>query len=254
MPGFFLIAVSVFLTAWIAWLRGARLRARVQAAEALAEAAQRRAEGRGRCLGLVAQELQSPGLALIAQSATLPDAPAAAVVALGRRLLRLSDDLTEYLAVEAGPRHLAPASLPLAPLLEEAVTTVAAQLGAGRRQWRLADGFAELTLLADRRALLGAVTQVLTRAARMTREGDWIDLRPVLTPDAVAIVVEDEGAGLPAADLAAGTPEGTRGLGFGLTVARSLLEAHGGSLRLEALPGVGARAWLTLPRDRLVEA
>jgi signal transduction histidine kinase len=47
-------------------------------------------------------------------------------------------------------------------------------------------------------------------------------------------------------------PDGTRGLGFGLATARSLMEAHGGSLRLEALPGVGARAWLLLPRERQV--
>ena len=46
-------------------------------------------------------------------------------------------------------------------------------------------------------------------------------------------------------------PGGT-GLGLGLALARSLLEAHGGALRLEAVPGVGTRAWLTLPRDRLV--
>ena len=36
--------------------------------------------------------------------------------------------------------------------------------------------------------------------------------------------------------------------------ARSLLEAHGGGLRLEALPNVGARAWLSLPRSRVLDA
>lgn len=60
---------------------------------------------------------------------------------------------------------------------------------------------------------------------------------------------------LGAEDLACGQAteaDRTRGLGFGLAVARSLLEAHGGALRLEALPGVGARAWLTLPRECVV--
>ncbi|TCZ66031.1 ATP-binding protein [Roseicella aquatilis] len=107
-------------------------------------------------------------------------------------------------------------------------------------------GFAGLILRADRRAL----TQLLTRAARMTREGEAIDLRPVLTEEAVAIVVEDEGTGLPAADLAPGAVAGTRG--FGLALARSLAGAHGGSPPLEALPGVGARTRITLPRGRLL--
>ncbi|MDO9711062.1 sensor histidine kinase [Paracraurococcus lichenis] len=256
MPGFFLALLLTLPIAGLAIRRAIRLSGRLGAAEAAAGAARRQAEGRGRGLALLAREIQGPGLALLAEAPALPEAPGRAIAAVGQHLLRLSDDIADYLAADAGPRRLAPEALALAPLLEEAVAQVIAQLGAGGRAWRLAEGFAGLTLQADRRALLGALVQVLARAARMTREGDAIDLRPVVTGDAVSILVEDEGAGLPAADLAAGAPDGeapgTRGLGFGLAIARALVEAHGGSLRLEALPGIGARAWLTLPRERLV--
>lgn len=51
---------------------------------------------------------------------------------------------------------------------------------------------------------------------------------------------ENAATGAPAAEA-----ERTRGLGFGLSVARALLKA---------LPNVGARAWLTLPRERLIAA
>jgi signal transduction histidine kinase len=254
MPGFFLALLLALLVAALALWRAVHLARRLRAAELTAESARRMAEGRGRCLGLVARELQGPGLALLAEAPALPAGPDRAIAAAGQHLLRLSDDLSDYLSAEAGPRRLAPEALPLAPLLADAIAQVAVQLGAGRRDWRLAEGFAGLTLRADRRALLAALTQVLARAARMTREGETVDLRPVLTEEAVSIVIEDEGAGLPAADLAPGAASGTRGLGFGLATARSLVEAHGGSLRLEALPGIGARAWLTLPRERLVAA
>ena len=254
MPGFFLACLLLSPLLALGVLRARHLARRLRAAEDAADAARRQAEGRGRCLGLVAQELQGPGLALLGQSAGLPGGPAAEVAAAAQQMLRLSDDVAEYLAVEAGPRRLAPEPLPLIPLLEAAVAEVAIRLGPGRRDWRLAGGFAGLTLQVDRRALHGALTQILARAARMTREGDQIDLRPILTEESLAIVVEDEGAGLPAADLAAGALPGTRGLGFGLAIARSLVEAHGGSLRLEALPGIGGRIWLTLPRDRLLAA
>jgi signal transduction histidine kinase len=98
------------------------------------------------------------------------------------------------------------------------------------------------------------------RAARATREGDSIEVRLERAQDAIALVVEDEGLGLAAEDLAPAVHDGAEprsrgfGLGLGLVVARSLLRAHGGELVVEAAPGVGARAFLSLPADRLVAA
>lgn len=276
MPGFFHISIGSALgVALLAIILAGVLARRLWRSTAALADARRQAEARARCLGLVAQELQASGFALLG----LPGPPAAAA----RRLLDLADDVGEALAAEAAPRHLVPGRVPLAPLLEETVATVAAQLGASQRHWRLSPEFEAMVLDADRRALHGALLQVLGRAARMTRPGDWIRLRPVVTEDSLAIVIEDEGVGAPAEDLNGmepqwgsleeprweavgeargeprgeplgeprGEPRGTRGLGFGLTLARSLLEAHGGALRLEAMPGIGARAWLTLPLERL---
>ncbi len=230
---------------------------RAKAARAATLAAEARCAAHARCLALLAEALQAPGFALQAQ-AERPEGPSTeAIAAEARQVLRLADEVKEVLAAGAGPRCLAEENVALAPLLAEVQAEVAAQLGPVRRQWRLAPEFAALQLLADRRALRGALAQVMVRAARLTRDADWIDLRPVVTDATMAIVVEDEGAGLGAPDLAAGTAgaeDRTRGLSFGLAMARSLMEAHGGELRLEAQPGIGARAWLILPRARLLGA
>lgn len=247
------VSIALAMIAGVALLFAWRLNRRLTATETVAFQRKQESATRDRALGLLVQELRSAGLALLGHGGKLPAEPAPPVLAEAERLLQLSDNLSDWLAAEAGPRILQPERLPLQPLIEEAVAMVTAQLGTGRRQWRLDPDFAPLILHADRRALRGALQQVLARAARMTRDGDWIDLRPVLTASSLAIVVEDEGAGLPAEDLMtseAAPGERTRGLCFGLAVARALLEAHGGELRLETVQGVGARAWLTLPRER----
>lgn len=259
-----------------------RARRRAVAAAARAEAAERRAAAAERRLGLVAAELRGPGIALAGQAERLlrdlaaagggsrltageARAEAEALAAVARDLLGVADRLGELLALQSGPPVLHEETFPLRPLLEEAIAAVAAEPGAAGRHWRIAPELAALSLHADRRALRGVLRDVLARAARLSRSGDWIELR--LDPDRgenFAILVEDEGSGVPSDDLAPGAvpaggepaaapsaAERTRGVGLGLAVAHRLLRAHGGGLELEAAPGIGARASLLLPRDRI---
>lgn len=69
------------------------------------------------------------------------------------------------------------------------------------------------------------------------------------------LVVDDEGPGIPAADLdrvfdqfARLHPDETTGTGLGLAICRSIVERHGGTVRAEANPsGQGARFVVSLP-------
>ncbi|MCQ4159645.1 ATP-binding protein [Roseomonas sp. GC11] len=247
MSQFWLIPLVVLpLLAGLAlWQWHRRRKAEQQAAlmaRALAE--------RTRHLDLFAQELHGLGLSLMGQGAESPDAR---VESHGRSLLGLAADVHDVAAQCAGPRVLKEENTALAPLLQEAIDQVSLALSPGQRQWRVAPELMETTLLADPRALRGAIAQVLTRAVRHTRDGDPIALHLVRSDETVAIVVEDEGAGFTAEDLrTASDKRGTRGLGLGLVVARQLLHAHEGDLTIEAVQGIGARTWLTLPRRRLL--
>jgi signal transduction histidine kinase len=228
-----------------------------QAAERRAEAAERLAASRGRCLSLAAAELRGPGLALMAQAMDQPHmGQAGPLDAIAQQLLRIADDLSD-LATESQARTLKELPAPLGPIVDAAVAVVAAQIRPGQRHWQVDPALRKLTVRADRRALEGAIAALLRRAAQHSRDGDVVALRHVVGSETLAIVVEDEGDGLPAADLVtetAGPLTGTRGLDLGLSLARSLAAAHGGDIRLESAPGIGARAWLTLPRTRLLEA
>jgi signal transduction histidine kinase len=72
------------------------------------------------------------------------------------------------------------------------------------------------------------------------------------------IIVEDEGPGIPPADLARVTepyyrPDASRnsetgGVGLGLSIVKDIALMHGGELLLENRPGGGLCVTLTLPR------
>ncbi len=250
--------LAALLLAAIAGFAGWRVRMALDAARDRVAAAERVAAARGRCLSLAAQELRGPGLALMALSGTqlAHHGETAPLEAVAQQLLRLADDLADF-STEASPRSIHEAPALLGPVVDAAVAAVAAQIRPGRRHWQVDDALRHLTVHADSRALEGALAALLRRAARHSRDGDVIALRHVLGSETVAIVVEDEGDGLPAQDLlteSSGAITGTRGLDLGLTLARSLAAAHGGDIRLESAPGIGARAWLTLPRTRLLAA
>ena len=92
-------------------------------------------------------------------------------------------------------------------------------------------------------------------ALRDMDSGRNIDIRADLSPDLhwLHIVVADNGPGVPAAiasrifDPFFTTKDVGQGTGLGLSVCKSMAEAHGGKLELHMTPGGGASFTLTLP-------
>ncbi|MDE0650115.1 MAG: ATP-binding protein [Gammaproteobacteria bacterium] len=128
----------------------------------------------------------------------------------------------------------------------------------------LADLGHEIAVADSDRILVSCRTVGLRRALRNLMEnacryGDRATVRIVPGDSQVRIVVEDEGPGVPEAELervfepfvrleASRSPE-TGGTGLGLAIARSIVRGHGGDIRLENRQAGGLLATVTLPAD-----
>ncbi len=103
------------------------------------------------------------------------------------------------------------------------------------------------------RGLERALRVVLMNALQASPPGSEVALRARHAGNAVAVEVEDRGAGMAPDVLArAGEPFFTtkapgQGSGLGLFIARSLAEQLGGSLELQSRHGLGTTARITLP-------
>ena len=168
------------------------------------------------------------------------------LAALARRVLDMSESLAEQVETPDAPRYLAPEDVPFMPLVRFAVSQVMAHLGPSRRAWRIDPNFERMRLFVDRRALNQVLVHVLSNAVASTRDGDWIEISAESDAGEWSIIVQDEGIGLPTAESGVCQDE-SRGIGLRLTLARSLMMAHGGKLVVESAVQVGTRVRLALP-------
>jgi signal transduction histidine kinase len=112
-------------------------------------------------------------------------------------------------------------------------------------------------LEADPVMLRRVLDNLLDNAGKYSEPRTTVRLRARSTGQGLQFEVVDQGIGIDAADLPrVGTPffrtdrsraRRTGGVGLGLTLARRIVDAHGGTLALESRPGEGTTARITLP-------
>jgi signal transduction histidine kinase len=177
----------------------------------------------------------------------------------GARLARLINNLLDLGKIESGKLQLRRRQVRLGSLVEEIASN--ARPMAERKQVALAThGLGELPMVCvDPDAIEKVVVNLIGNALKFTEAGGRIEIGGQGLPDGgVRLVVADSGCGIPADELerifdrfAQVDSSSTRrheGTGIGLSLARELVELHGGRIWAESDgPGRGARIWLELP-------
>jgi two-component system sensor histidine kinase BaeS len=175
------------------------------------------------------------------------------------QLQRLVDDLQDLAQADAADLHLQWGVVDPAELLSTAAAGFRLQAEAKGVQL-LTDIPSDLPrLLADRRRLGQVTDNLLANALRYTGPGGTVSLVARLVPDAVRVEVRDTGTGIAAEHLPylfdrfyrvdPSRARDTGGSGLGLTIARRLVEAHGGEIGVDSAPERGSTFWFTVPLD-----
>ncbi len=188
------------------------------------------------------------------------------------RLTRLAEDAAHFARVKS--ERMVPdfQEHDAAALLRRAVA-LAAAAGAQRTvEVTLACDPEVATVDADGAGLEQALVQMVTNGIRFTPDGGHVRIHAGLAEDRLRITIEDDGVGIAPERLTAmlagefavpepgnyRTPTGLEfnaaGLGLGLPIARSIIEAHGGTIGGESRLGAGSTFVIEIPLTQSDEA
>ncbi len=221
-------------------------------------------------LAMLAHELRNPLSAIRNAVALGSDTDDATDVAWAmeviqrqiRQLSRMIDDLLDVSRITQGMIQLRKETLDVANVFRRATDTVSGLIGERGHDLRVDAAEGQFFVEADPVRLEQAIVNLLTNAAKYTDKGGQISLSAVRDGEHVAISVRDNGSGIPPDKLpqmfelfAQGNRTLARtegGLGIGLTVVRSLVELHGGTIHATSGgPGQGSEFTVRLPAARI---
>jgi signal transduction histidine kinase len=168
---------------------------------------------------------------------------------------RLVQGLLDLRRIDEGldiPVTLAP--VPVRPLLEEAAALFELPAQAQGIDIVVSAPAALRPLYGDRERLLQVLWNLIGNALQFTRSGGCITLGARAADDAICCWVRDTGSGIPAEHLPhlfdafwQADPDATSGAGLGLSIVRTVIEAHGGHVRVESEAGQGSTFEFAVP-------
>ena len=214
-------------------------------------------------LGVVAHDLRNP-IHLLGSTAELlsdprldaserPDLRDAAKRAV-RQMDRLIGDLLDTVRLQAGRLSLQVKEVKASRLLDQAEATFRQMAVDKHVQFDVTTPKDDLVLRADEDRTAQVLGNLLGNAFKFTPAGGHVALSVTRSDGEAQFHVSDTGPGLSPEQVGQlfqrfwqGRPGDRRGVGLGLTIARGIVEAHGGRVWVDSEPEKGSTFNFTLP-------
>jgi two-component system phosphate regulon sensor histidine kinase PhoR len=173
------------------------------------------------------------------------------------RLLRLVSDLLVTAQAAEGRMALEVLSVDLSAMVQQAVAELAPQAAA--KEIALEQQLAPCaTVRADPTRIRQLVDNLLSNAIKYTPPGGQVSVRLQELGEEVELLVRDTGIGMSAEDLSSvftrffrsedAESRAIQGIGLGLAISRSIVDAHDGRIEVESAVGEGSTFRVRLPR------
>ena len=218
-------------------------------------------------LAMLGHELRNPLAPISIALQILREAPPAsrdaawARESIGRQLshmTRLLDDLLDISRVTLGKIELQLAPVSVGQVIASAVEATRPLIDSGAHQLTVKLPEDSLVIRGDAVRLTQVVANLINNAAKYTERGDRIDVAVDHDGSEVRVSVRDNGIGIAAdalerifdlfSQLPGGHERAEGGLGIGLTLARRLVEMHGGTVEARSEgPNRGTEIVVRLP-------
>jgi two-component sensor histidine kinase len=224
---------------------------------------------RSEFISMISHELRTPLTSISSAVETLANEKAGPLNAIQNKFIQMAhrnikrlgamiNDVLDFSKLEAGKMEIRAAEITVTGVLENIRETFQPEAASRALNLSVLAPSSLPTVHADALRLEQILCNLLSNALKFTREGGSVTVTARVAGESLELAIEDTGQGIAAEEIelifqpfvqAREDPltRTSKGTGLGLSITRQLVEAQGGTIRVESELGKGSSFIVTLP-------